>query len=150
MASVKLILLEDVENVGLAGEEISVSNGYARNFLLPRNLAAKASPGALRAIEARRGKIEENRKAELAKANEISAKLAETEAVISMEAAGDDQLYGAVNARMIADKLAESGIEVPYQKIKLDKHIKTLGAFDVEARLHPQVKTVIKVKVVRP
>ena len=150
MASVKLILLEDVENVGLAGEEVSVSNGYARNFLLPRKLAAKASAGALRAIEARREKIEEHRKAELAKANEIASKLASTEAVITMEAADDDQLYGAVNARMVADKLAESGIEVPYQKIKLDKHIKTLGLFEVEAKLHPQVKTIIKVKIVRP
>lgn len=150
MASVKLILLEDVENVGLAGEEISVSNGYARNFLIPKKLAAKASAGALRAIEARRGKIEEHRQAELAKANDIASKLATVDAVISMEAADDDQLYGAVNARMIADKLAESGIELPYQKIKLDKHIKTLGAFEVEAKLHPKVKTVINVKVVRP
>jgi len=150
MASVKLILLEDVENVGLAGEEVSVSNGYARNFLLPRKLASKATPGALRVIEARRGKIEEHRKAEFGKASETAAKLANTEAVIAMEAADDDQLYGAVNARMIADKLAESGIEIPYQKIKLDKHIKQLGSFEVEAKLHEKVKTMIKVKVVRP
>ncbi|OGV33431.1 MAG: 50S ribosomal protein L9 [Lentisphaerae bacterium GWF2_45_14] len=150
MASVKLILLEDVENVGLAGAEISVSSGYARNFLLPRKLAAKASPGALRAIEARRGKIEENRKVELAKASEMALKFANSEVVITMEAADDDQLYGAVNARMIAEKLAENGIEVPYQKIKLDKHIKQLGSFEVEAKLHPQIKTMIKVKVARP
>jgi large subunit ribosomal protein L9 len=149
MANVKLILLEDVENLGLAGEEVNVAAGYARNFLLPRGLATKATKGTERMLAARKEKIEKQRAAELDAAKALAAKVAETEISIPMQASEDDQLFGSVTARSIAEKLAENGIEVDVQRIKLEEHIKTLGSYEVEVKLHADVAAVVKVWVVR-
>lgn len=149
MATEKLILLDDVESLGLAGEEVTVAPGYARNFLLPRKLAMKASPAAMRVFEARREKIEEQRKDELLKAQTLAAKLKEMEIEIAVQAGDDDQLYGSVTDRTIADKLHELGVELEHHKIKLEEHIKTLGKFDVEIKLHPEVRVETSISVVR-
>ena len=149
MANVRLILLEDVENLGLAGAEVSVAPGYARNYLLPRGLAAKATAGTLRLLAARQEKIQQRRQEELAAAQALAAKLAEVELSIAAQACEDDQLFGSVGARTIAEKLAESGYEVEHQKIKLDEPIKQLGSYDVEIKLHHDVNATVKVWVVR-
>lgn len=149
MASVKLILLEDVENLGLAGDEVSVAPGYARNYLLPRSLAAKASPGTLRQLSARKEKIEEMRRVELEKAKVVAEKIAAAEVTIPMQASDDDQLFGSVTERMIADKLTEMGMSVDHNHVKLEKHIKELGVFNVEVKLHQQLSVNAKVWVVR-
>ena len=106
MAQVKLILLDDVENLGLAGDEVTVSPGYARNYLLPRGLAAKATPGIMRIVASRKAQIAARRALELADAQALAAKLAEVEISIAMQATEDDQLFGSVTPRMIADELA--------------------------------------------
>jgi large subunit ribosomal protein L9 len=149
MSSVKLILLEDVENLGLAGDEVNVAAGYARNYLIPRKLASKASPGALRQLDARKERIVKQREDELATAKMLAEKLAETEVSISMQAGEDDHLYGSVGPRNIADKLAEQGIEIDHNRIKLDDNIKELGLFNVDVHLHPEVDTTLKVWIVR-
>jgi len=149
MASVNLILLEDVENLGLAGEEVRVAAGYARNFLVPKGKATKATKGAMRQVEARREQIEAQRKAELEGAEATAAKLAEAEVSISMQASEDDTLFGSVGRRNIAAVLAEQGIEIDYKKILLEEPIKTLGKFDVKVKLHRDVKAEVKVWVVR-
>jgi large subunit ribosomal protein L9 len=149
MTSEKLILLDDVENLGLAGDEVNVASGYARNFLLPKKLAMKASPGALRVFAARKEKIEAQRKDELAKAKSLAEKIASAEVSIAMEASDDEQLYGSVTERIIADKLAEQGIEVDHHKIKLEEHIKQLGMFNVEIKLHQDLSATLKVWIVR-
>ena len=94
MAQVKLILLDDVENLGLAGDEVSVSPGYARNYLLPRGLASKATPGIMRIVESRKAQIAARRAQELADAQALAAKLSEVEISIAMQATEDDQLFG--------------------------------------------------------
>ena len=96
MAQVSLILLDDVENLGLAGDEVHVAPGYARNFLLPRKLAAKATPGALRLVESRKAAIAARRAQELENAKALAAKLGEIELSIAMQATEDDQLFGSV------------------------------------------------------
>jgi large subunit ribosomal protein L9 len=149
MPQVKLILLEDVEDLGLAGEEVNVAAGYARNYLLPRNLAAKATPGALRVLESRREKIEEQRAAELVKAKELIDKIAALEISIQMQASNDDQLFGSVTDRVIAEKMAELGVEIDHNRIKIAEPIKTLGEYTVEIKLHQDVATTAKVWVVR-
>ena len=149
MASVKLILLEDVDNLGLAGEEVRVAAGYARNFLIPQDLATKASPGALRRLEARKEQIEAARKKALENAEALAAKVNEAEVNISMQASEDNVLFGSVTARMIADKLAEQDINVDHNAIKLDDHIKELGNYEVVVKLHSQVTATVKVWVVR-
>lgn len=148
-AHINLILLEDVENLGLAGEEVHVAPGFARNYLLPRGLAAKATAGTLRLLEARKGRIEAKRAEELAAAQDLAAKISAVEISIPMQAAADEQLFGSVSPRAIADKLAESGFAVDHSRIRLEAPIKLLGSYQVEVKLHANVKATVKVWVVR-
>ena len=148
MAQVSLILLDDVEKLGLAGDEVHVAPGYARNYLIPQGLAAKATPGTLRLIESRKAMIAERRAKELADAKALAEKLASVEISIAMQATEDDQLFGSVTARMIADELAKQGYAVEHTQVKVDP-IKTLGNVDVEIRLHAEVAATVKVWVVR-
>ena len=145
---VTLILLDDVAKLGLAGDEVVVKAGYARNYLIPQGLAAKATPGIMRLVESRKALIAERRAKELAEAKAAAEKIAQVEISITMQATNDDQLFGSVTARMIADELAKQGFAVDHNQVKVDP-IKTLGSYDVEVRLHAEVSASVKVWVVR-
>ncbi len=147
--NIQLIMLEDVENLGLAGEEVQVAPGYARNYLLPRGLAAKATPGTLRLLAARKEKIEAKRAAERAAANERAAKIAELELNIAMQSAADDQLFGSVTPRIIAEALREAGFSIEYTKIQIETPIKTLGNFTVVVKIYHDIKADLKLNIVR-
>ena len=149
MALVELILLEDVEDLGKAGDTVNVAPGYARNYLIPQNLAEKMTPGALRQIEARREKIEAKRKLELDKAQATAAKIAETEITIPMQAGEDDRLFGSVTTHIIADALEEEGIKVDSRRIQLDEQIKEIGKFTVNIKLHADVTATATIIVVK-
>lgn len=149
MANVTLILLDDVENLGLAGDEVKVAPGYARNYLIPKKLAAKATPGTLRLIESRKAQIAARRAAELENAKALAAKLAEVEISIAMQATEDDQLFGSVTPRMVADELAAQGFDIPHNRIIIDPPIKLLGSFEADVKLHSEVTGKIKIWVVR-
>jgi len=145
----KLILLEDVEDLGRAGDEIKVAPGYARNYLLPKGLAEKVTPGALRQIEARKERIEAKRKDELEIAQALAVKIAETELTIAMQAGEDEKLFGSVNAAKISEALEAEGISVESRKIKLKESIKELGVFTVDIKLHTDVMATAKFWIVR-
>lgn len=149
MASMKLILLQDVEDLGLAGEEVHVAPGYGRNYLIPKGLATVASTAALRQLASRKEKIEAQRSADLDAAKAVAAKIASADIVIAMQASDDNHLFGSVNERVIHDTLANMGIKVEAQKIKLEQHIRTLGEFSAEIKLHQSVYATAKIKVVR-
>ncbi|MCI5780061.1 MAG: 50S ribosomal protein L9 [Lentisphaeria bacterium] len=149
MANVSLILLDDVENLGLAGDEVKVAPGYARNYLIPKKLAAKSTPGTLRLIESRKAQIAARRAAELENAKAVAAKLAEVEISIAMQATEDDQLFGSVTSRMVADELAAQGFDIAHSRITIDPPIKTLGSFEAVVRLHSEVTATVKIWVVR-
>ena len=149
MANVSLILLDDVENLGLAGDTVSVAPGYARNYLIPNKLAAKATPGTLRLIESRKAAIAARRAADLANAKALAEKLADVEISIAMQATEDDQLFGSVTARMVADELNAQGYAIEHSRILIDPPIKMLGSFEAEVKLHPEVSAAVKIWVVR-
>ena len=149
MAQVSLILLDDVEKLGLAGDEVHVAPGYARNYLIPRGLAAKATPGTLRLIESRKALIAERRAQALADAKALAEKLAAVEISIPMQATEDDQLFGSVTARMVAEELGHLGFAVEHSRITIDPPIKTLGGYDIAVKLHADVSAAVKVWVVR-
>ncbi len=149
MANVSLILLDDVENLGLAGDQVLVAPGYARNYLIPKKLAAKATPGVLRLIESRKAAIAARRAADLANAKALAEKLAAVEISIAMQATEDDQLFGSVTARMVADELNAQGYAIEHSRILIDPPIKTLGSFEAEVKLHSEVTAAVKVWVVR-
>ena len=147
--SMKLILLQDVEDLGLAGEEVSVAPGYARNFLIPKKLAAVASKAALRQLAAHKEKIEAERKATLEAAEALAEKISTTELVIPMQASDDDHLFGSVNERIIHEALAAIGINIEVYKIRLDAQIRTLGDFTAEIKIFQKIYATAKIKVVR-
>ncbi len=145
----KLILLEDVDDLGKAGDAVSVASGYARNFLLPRKMALRASTGASRQLQARMEKIQAQRQQRLEQATALQAKIAGTEVTIAMNAGEDDKLYGSVTSHAIAEAMKNAGIEVDSHKIHLDKPMKELGSFEVGIKLHPEVTATLKVWIVR-
>ena len=147
--AMKLILLQDVEDLGLAGEEVSVAPGYARNYLVPKGLATVASTAALRQLAARKEKIEEKRKADLAAAQAIVEKINTTELVIPMQASDDNHLFGSVNERIIHEALLAIGVKVDTYKIKLETQIRTLGDYTAEVKVFQQLYATAKIKVVR-
>lgn len=149
MSNTKLILLQDVESLGLAGEEINVAAGYARNFLIPKGLAAKATTAALRKIAAGKEQIEEKRRKELEAANALAEKIKAMNITVSAQASDDGHLFGSVNERMVADALAASGIPLDHQRLRLEAHIRKLGEFKLDIKLHAQVVLSTKVNVVR-
>ena len=147
--NVKLILLQDVENLGLAGSEVTVAPGYARNYLIPQGLAAKATPGILRVLAANKEKIEAKRRDELVAAQATAAKLMETAVEIAMQASDDNQLFGSVTARNIADALTKVGFQIAHTRIVIEETIKSVGEFTVQVKLHHDVIADLKVNVVR-
>ncbi|MBQ4329904.1 MAG: 50S ribosomal protein L9 [Lentisphaeria bacterium] len=149
MANVSLILLDDVEHLGLAGEEVRVAAGYARNYLIPKKLAAKATPGTLRLIESRKAAIAARRAADLAAAKELAEKLATVEISIAMQATEDDQLFGSVTSRMVAEELKNQGYAIEHSRITIEPAIKTLGSFTADVKLHAEVMASVKIWVVR-
>lgn len=149
MASMKLILLQDVEDLGLAGEEVHVAPGYGRNYLIPRGYASVASTSALRQLAARKEKIETERKADLEAAQALAKKIANSDIIIQMQASDDNHLFGSVNERVIFETLKAMDIEVVASRIKLDSQIRTLGEFQVEIKLRQGVVAQAVVKVVR-
>jgi len=149
MSTTKLILLQDVEDLGLAGEEIHVAPGYARNYLIPKKLAAQASTAALRKIAANKEKIEAKRKDDLETAKAVAEKILAAAVSIPVQASDDDHLFGSVSERMIADAFIKAGIAVDHQRIRLESHIRKLGEFKIDIKLHKEIVVSAKVNVVR-
>ena len=147
--SEKYILLEDIKDLGRAGEVISVATGYARNYLLPKKLALKASKGAMRQFEARKEKIEAKRREEIKAMQEIAAKIEKLELSISVNVGEDEKLYGSVTTHNIAEEITKLGVEVDHTQIILDGNIRELGVYEIKVKLHTDVTATAKVSVVK-
>jgi large subunit ribosomal protein L9 len=145
----KIILREDVDHVGKMGELVTVAAGYARNFLLPRDMAALATEKNVRALEHQKRLIEAKRKKERAAADELVKRLAGIPVTITMQAGEEDKLFGSVTSKDIADALAAADFVIDKRKIILDKPIKTLGTFMIPVRLASDVTGEVRVSVVK-
>ena len=144
----KVILREDVYNLGKSGELVTVKDGYARNFLLPRNLALLASAANVHQLEHEK-KVIELRQAKLkGAAAEEAKKLEGVKVTIKRKVGEQDKLFGSVTTLDISDALTGQGIKLDRRQIHLAEPIKTTGSFEVEVRLHPEVPAKIKVDVV--
>lgn len=142
----QIILREDVENLGQKGDTVEVRPGYARNFLLPKKLAMEINENNLRQID----KEKKIHLAELHKEKEESEELAGQMASVRLSfrrKVHGDELYGSVSSSDIAEGLAAKGYSLEKRKVILDEPIKTLGEFDVQVKLHPEVVATIKVTV---
>ena len=144
----KLILTDEVENLGLAGDVVDVADGYGRNFLLPRGLAIMATKGAMKEAAA----LTRARKAREAKTLDgaLAAKAALESRTLRIEARVDDRgrLYGSVTAADVHRVLRERGHDVDRRKVDLKGGIKQVGTYQVPVRVHPQVTAQVSVEVV--
>ena len=144
-----VILREDVEKLGTAGAVVSVKDGYARNYLLPRGLAYPATAGNKRRLEAEQQTRARRAGAEMAKAGEVAAKLEAVSLSFSMKAGEGDKLFGSVTSHDIAERLKAEGFDVDKKAVELAEPIKALGVYKVPVRLHPDVKPEVRVWVVK-
>lgn len=146
----KVILKQRVDKIGQTGEVVNVKDGFARNFLLPNGLALeanKANMNAVSALKASMAALEEKQKQEF---QELANKLGKASFTLSAEANEEDKLYGSVDSLTIARLLKDEGYEVDKNNIIImAEAIKSLGAYEVELKLHPQVTAKIKVWIVK-
>lgn len=144
----KVILRQNYENLGTIGELVDVKDGYARNFLIPRQIAYRATPGAMRAIETDKRRYDTQQAKIEGEARGQAEKLESVSITIPMRVGEEDRLFGSVTSMMIADELARQGHEIDRRSITLEEPIKTLGMFDVPIKLHANVTATLKVFVV--
>ena len=145
----KIILKEDFERLGKVGEVVEVKAGFARNFLIPKQVALQATPQNLRVIEQEkaRNKIKlskDKRDAEL-----LADQLKEVSLTTNVRVGEEDKIFGAVTSQNISELLSAKGFEIDKRKIQLEEPLKALGVFEVPIKLHTEVEAKIKVWVVK-
>jgi large subunit ribosomal protein L9 len=145
----KVILLERLEGWGGLGDVVTVKDGFARNFLLPRHKALRANNANLKVFDAQRAEIE----ARNAKAKEASGKAGEkldgTSYILIRQAGESGQLYGSVSGRDVSDAVNAEGGKIERSMVAMDKPIKTIGVHEVKVRLHPEVTVTVSINVAR-
>ncbi|KSU81694.1 50S ribosomal protein L9 [Fictibacillus enclensis] len=144
----KVVFLQDVKGKGKKGEIKNVSEGYARNYLLPNNLATEATKGALSVVEGQKKSEEKKAAAALEDAKQLKEKLEKMEVEIKTKAGEGGRVFGSVTSKQIADGLKKLNVTIDKRKIDLSNPIKALGYTNVPVKLHPEVTGTIKVHVV--
>lgn len=144
----KVILIDEIRGLGGRGDVVQVKDGYARNFLFPKNLAREATPGNLKAVEQERKKWAALSAQEKTQAEALAEKIAGLKVEVKKRVGDSGTLFGSVTANEIADALAAQGIEVDKRRIELTHPIKNVGSHSVEVRLHREVTAKVDVDVV--
>lgn len=145
----ELILRADVENLGRLGDKVAVKPGYGRNYLIPQGLAMMATDANKRRFENERKKLQAKRDALVSAAQSLSDRLAAISIVIEVRVGEGDKLYGSVTSAILADKLAEQGFDIDRKKIVLHEPIRSLGHYEVEVKLLPELRGKVQVTVKR-
>ena len=145
----KVILRKNFNQLGQVGDLVDVKDGYARNFLVPRQIAYPATAGNLRALEEEKKQIANKESKNLAVANEFSTELEKVSVTIPVTVGEDDKIFGSVTSKMIGDALQEKGFEIDHRKIEIEEPIKSLGIYSVKIKIHADVTATVKTWVVR-
>jgi len=145
----RVILRTEVPGLGKLGDVKQVADGYARNYLIPRGMAYKATSGNMKALEVDRRRETQRFAKELEEARTLAGSIAGASITISVQAGEEDKLFGSVTSADIADALAAEGVKVDRRKIELPEPIRELGVFSVPVRLHRDVDCEVRVWVVR-
>ena len=143
----KVILLQDVKGKGKKGQMLEVSDGYARNFMLPRKLAVEATPDAINTMKMNDKATQERIAREKAEAMEISRKLREMTVTVTAKGGGAGRLFGSVTNQEIADALAKTGIKLDKRKIIIAEPIKNVGTYTVTCKLGYEISVPLTVKI---
>ena len=145
----EVILREDIERVGTRGQVVKVANGYARNFLLPKRLAVAATDANRKIVEQERQAHLRREAKQKGEAEDLSKLLSGVTVTIAQKAGENDQLFGSVTSKDVADALAQKNFTIDRRKVLLDEPIKQLGEFKVPVRLHRDVTAEVTVQVVK-
>jgi large subunit ribosomal protein L9 len=145
----QVILRDRLENLGNAGDIVSVKPGYARNYLIPKGLAYAATDANVKRIERERSNIVKAAAERLEEARKQAAAFEGVSVTFNARAGEEGKLFGSITSGDIADKLAEQGIELDRKQILLDEPLKALGVHPVEIRLHADVRPEIKVWIIK-
>lgn len=135
----KVILSKDVKDVGKKGQAVEVSEGHARNFLLPRGLAVIATEGAVRAMDQEKQAVQRKKERELHEAQKLAAKLNSAVIKITVRSGEGGKLFGSVTSADIANALLAQGIQVDKRKIELRESIKLAGTYKVDVRVYHEI-----------
>jgi len=146
--AIEVLLMEQVEGLGIEGDVVKVADGYARNYLFPRGFAGEVTEGKKRQIEKKRVERLALLEKEKTAAQELSKKIEEMECTISVKVGENGKLFGSVGIPMIQEKLREQGVELDKSKFSLSAPLHELGVFDVSLKLHPEVNVALKVWIV--
>ena len=144
----KVILLEDVRGTGKAGDVANVSDGYARNMLIPRGLAVEATAQNIKQLEKKKEAMAKKIAEDKAAALELKKKLEEVTVEVRTKAGKDGKVFGSVTSKDIADALNQMGFDIDKKKIQLDSPIKATGMTDVNVKLFTEISGKVKVNVV--
>ncbi len=145
----QIILQEDVDKLGAAGDIVDVKPGYGRNYLIPQEKAVMATEGALKQLRAVEAKAEERAARTIESAKELAEELEKTSVTIPVKTGGDEKIHGSVTTQDIADALAERDIEIDRKDITLDQEIKTPGEYTATVNVISEMKPQVKVWVVK-
>jgi len=144
----ELLLLADVDGLGREGEVVKAADGYARNFLLPRKLAAAVTPANRRLVEKKKAEKAEREMTRKQEAARFAQRIRETSVQIARKVAEETRLFGSVTVQDLAEALAREGIEVDKSQILLDHPVRELGVYTTEVRILPEVRAELKFWVV--
>ena len=145
----KIILKEDHISLGSVGDVVTVADGYARNFLVPKGIALEATRGNLRQLDAMKDALMKRRAKQKSAAEEFAESLSALDLTFERKAGEEDRLFGSVTAADIAAAIGAHGFEIDKRALSLDEHIKSLGESTVHLKLHPEVTADLTVKVLK-
>lgn len=145
----KVILLERIENLGQMGDEVTVKDGYARNYLLPQKKALRANKENRAYFEAQKAVIEAANIKKKNEAEDLANRMKNLAVTVIRQASEQGQLYGSVNGRDVCEAIKEAGFNIERRQVVLDTAIKNIGIFDIKINLYPEVFQMVKVTVAR-
>jgi len=145
----KVILRRNFDQLGKVGDVVAVKDGYARNYLIPRQIAYQATKGNILALEEEKKQILKKEAKELELAQKLANDIEKVSITIPVKVGEEDKIFGTVTSQMIADSMKEKGYDVDKRKIEITEPIKSLGIYSVTIKLHPSVSAVVKTWVVR-
>ncbi|MBN2601951.1 MAG: 50S ribosomal protein L9 [Candidatus Marinimicrobia bacterium] len=145
----RIILLQDFEGLGKAGEQIDVKDGYARNFLFPKGLALKADKNSIKRFQEMARLKDKKKDRALKQSRDLAEKLQAVSLTVPVQVGEEDRVFGAVTSIEIAQQLKEKGYEIDKRQILLEEPIKALGIFEIPIKLHSEITTSIKLWVIK-
>ena len=145
----KIILTKDHENLGEAGETVKVKDGYARNYLIPRSLALEATKASTKLYEENKKQKTAKKNRELEDSRNLATEMSKVSLTAGVQVGEDDKVFGAITSQDISSLLSEKGFTVDKRDILLEEPIKALGIYNVEVKVHQEVKAEVKLWVIK-